>query len=198
MRMRDNIIFLMLAVAVSAAGAQSASEMTVTTRPELAVTYTWAHTNAPPGQCGCFDINGASGSFAWPVKQWHFSPLIDVTVAGTGSSQLDGKSYGLTMSTYTAGGHYYLPVRLGLFGVFGEGLIGLAHSSGSLVQSPNPGASNAGAAFAGNFGGGVDLNSSQRLGVRLIEADYLLTTFDNGGNDRQNNIRLSGGLIFRF
>jgi hypothetical protein len=81
-------------------------------------------------------------------------------------------------------------------------LTGLAHSSGTLVQTPNPGASNAGAAFAGNFGGGLDLRASPRFSVRLIEADYLVTTFvttfDNGVNNHQNNLRIGAGVVVRF
>jgi hypothetical protein len=31
--------------------------------------------------------------------------------------------------------------------------------------------------------------------VRLIDADYLLTTFDNGSNNHQNNLRISAGVV---
>jgi hypothetical protein len=34
--------------------------------------------------------------------------------------------------------------------------------------------------------------------VRLIEADYLVTTFDNGVNNHQNNLRIGAGLVVRF
>ena len=81
---------------------------------------------------------------------------------------------------------------------FGQALAGLAHSSGTLVQGSNPGAGNAGAAFAGNFGGGFDLRTTPRFSVRLVEVNYLLTTFDNGSNDHQNNLRISAGVVFRF
>jgi hypothetical protein len=77
-------------------------------------------------------------------------------------------------------------------------LLGLAHSSGTLVQGPNPGAANAGAAFAGCFGGGLDLRATPRFSVRLVEADDLLTTFDNGDNNHQNNLRISAGVVLRF
>jgi hypothetical protein len=61
---------------------------------------------------------------------------------------------------------------------FGQVLAGVAHSSGTLVQGSNPGAANAGAAFAGIFDGGLGLRATPRFSIRLIEADYLLTTFD--------------------
>jgi hypothetical protein len=78
---------------------------------------------------------------------------------------------------------------------FGQVLAGLAHSSGTLVQGSSPGAANAGAAFAAIFGGGVDLRATRRFSVRLIDADYLLTTFDNGSNNHQNNLRISAGVV---
>src|ERR1039458_3576736 len=76
---------------------------------------------------------------------------------------------------------------------FGQVLAGLAHSSGTLVQGQNSTTANAGAAFAANLGGGLDLRVNQRFSVRLVEADYLVTTFDNGVNDHQNNLRLKIG-----
>jgi hypothetical protein len=81
---------------------------------------------------------------------------------------------------------------------FGQVLAGLAHSSGTLVQGSNPGAGNAGAAFAANLGGGLDLGATRRFSVHLIEADYLLTTFDNGSNDHQNSVRVSAGVVVHF
>ena len=34
--------------------------------------------------------------------------------------------------------------------------------------------------------------------LRLVEADYFVTTFANGVNDHQNNLRLSFGVVARF
>ena len=104
----------------------------------------------------------------------------------------------LTLSTFTAGGRF-LP-RLGNSPLqpFAQVLIGLAHSSGTLVQGANPGAANGGAAFASIFGGGADLRANPRISIRLFEADYLLTTVDNGSNNHQNNLRISTGIVVRF
>jgi peptidoglycan-associated lipoprotein len=72
------------------------------------------------------------------------------------------------------------------------------HSSGTLVEGTNPGAANAGAAFAANIGGGLDLKTNRRFAIRLIEANYLLTTVDNSSNNHQNNLRISAGVVMRF
>ena len=42
------------------------------------------------------------------------------------------------------------------------------------------------------------MRANRRFSIRLIEADYLLTTVDNGSNDHQNNLRISGGLVVHF
>jgi hypothetical protein len=66
------------------------------------------------------------------------------------------------------------------------------------VQTPNAGSANAGAAFASNLGGGFDLNLNRRFSIRIIEADYLVTTFNNGANNHQNNTRISAGVVIHF
>ncbi|MGA9996080.1 MAG: outer membrane beta-barrel protein [Pyrinomonadaceae bacterium] len=47
--------------------------------------------------------------------------------------------------------------------------------------------------FAMVFGGGLDIRASKRITVRVIQADYNPTFFGQG---RQNNFRLSFGVVF--
>ena len=49
--------------------------------------------------------------------------------------------------------------------------------------------------FAMAFGCGVDLRVYHRLAVRLVQGDWLTTSFVGG---HQKNIRLSAGLVFRM
>lgn len=44
------------------------------------------------------------------------------------------------------------------------------------------------------FGGGLDVRLSKRIDLRLIQADYVPTWFGSG---RQNNFRLSVGIVFK-
>ena len=44
------------------------------------------------------------------------------------------------------------------------------------------------------LGGGVDVRLSKRIDLRLVQADYSPTFFGSG---RQNNIRLSFGIVFK-
>jgi opacity protein-like surface antigen len=47
--------------------------------------------------------------------------------------------------------------------------------------------------FAMALGGGLDVRVSKRISVRLIQADYTPTFFGSG---RQNNFRISAGIVF--
>ncbi len=58
-------------------------------------------------------------------------------------------------------------------------------------------------AFAITLGGGLDITVHRHVAVRLIQAEYLMTRFKDqtslqGNTERQNDVRLSAGLVFRF
>ncbi len=48
--------------------------------------------------------------------------------------------------------------------------------------------------FAMAFGGGVDIRLNKRIDLRMIQADYTPTFFGSG---RQNNFRVSVGVVFK-
>ena len=49
------------------------------------------------------------------------------------------------------------------------------------------------------LGGGVDIRLTDRVSLRPIQADYVLTQFSISSNPTtQNNLRLSAGLVFKF
>jgi len=56
--------------------------------------------------------------------------------------------------------------------------------------------------FAFAVGGGVDLKAlSSKLSLRLVQADYVLTKFSDSassGNNTNNSLRISTGLVVRF
>jgi hypothetical protein len=55
--------------------------------------------------------------------------------------------------------------------------------------------------FAMTAGGGLDLKVSHRVALRLFQAEYLMTRFADTTtfvSTRQNDLRLSTGLVFRF
>ena len=58
-------------------------------------------------------------------------------------------------------------------------------------------------AFAMTAGGGLDYKLNHRFALRLFQAEYLLTRFQDptsptGDHGWQNNVRLSAGIVFRF
>ena len=51
--------------------------------------------------------------------------------------------------------------------------------------------------FGFGAGGGVDVKITPLVAVRG-QADYIRTAFQNGGSDREDNLRATIGLVFRF
>jgi outer membrane immunogenic protein len=200
MRTGIKVTFFLLSVMTALSTARVANAQPATaedqSHAELALDYSYVRSNAPPGGCGCFNLNGGSVTFAWPVKRGNFALAGDLSVAHSGAISSNG--YSLTLSSYTAGVRYHTRLGHSHLAPFGQLLAGVAHSSGSLVDGQNSATSNSGAAFAANLGGGLDLHASRRFSLRLVEADYLVTTFNNGDNNRQNNLRLSTGVVLHF
>jgi hypothetical protein len=55
--------------------------------------------------------------------------------------------------------------------------------------------------FAWTAGGGLDFNLRRHLAIRIIQAEYLMTRFQDyssGKTTEQDDVRLSAGLVFRF
>ena len=50
-------------------------------------------------------------------------------------------------------------------------------------------------AFAMALGGGLDYNATSHIGIRLVQAEYLMTRF---ASETQNNARISAGVVFRW
>jgi peptidoglycan-associated lipoprotein len=153
-------------------------------------------TNAPPGGCGCFNLNGASVSIAWPVRPGKFFFVADLSLGGAG--KIVGTNYNLTLGSFNAGVRYQLRTGRSRFRPFGQALVGATRATGTLVLAPNPAYLGSNLEFSAIVGGGVDLHTSRHISLRLAEADYFVTTFANGVNDHQNNLRLSSGLVFHF
>jgi outer membrane immunogenic protein len=160
---------------------------------EVGGEYSFVNTNAPPGGCGCFSMNGGTGWFAYNL----FPNLAVIgEIGGEYASNIDHTSADLTLTSFL-GGARYSRRWLKEIAPFGQLLLGGAHASGALTPTSS-GQSSSANAFAMVAGGGMDLEMSRHWKVRLIEVDYFLTRFDNGSNDHQNNLRVSLGVAYRF
>lgn len=195
-------LFLLLAIAADSTRSAAAQGSTSTPpreeplRAELAIDYSYVRSNAPPASCTCFNLNGGSGTFAWPVKQGGFAAVADLTIDH--ASAIGGSGLSLSLTTLTGGTRYVPRIGHSSLQPFAQVTVGLAHASGKLVGPGTPGAINAGGAFAANMGGSLDVRANRRFSVRLAEVDYLLTTVHNNTNNHQNDLRISAGVVVRF
>jgi len=76
------------------------------------------------------------------------------------------------------------------FTPFTHVLFGVMHASQGYLGISQPKTD-----FAMALGGGFDLKIHKNIAIRLIQADYIYTPYLN---QRQDNIRLSTGIVLRF
>ena len=90
---------------------------------DIGANYNYVHTNAPPGGCGCFALNGGS---AWLGVNLTRSFGIVGEVASQHGSDSSGD---LMLTSYLAGPRYTVH-GFDRFKPFGQVLVGGAHASG--------------------------------------------------------------------
>jgi opacity protein-like surface antigen len=183
---------------VGAASAQG----TDTDSPKVEVFggYSYVRFNPGMGASGV-NFNGGSGSAAY-----NLTPSIGIVgdIGGYHYSQSGGSA---NVISYLFGPK--IAMRRGPITPFAQVLFGGAHGSingGTCATArvrPDTSFSGCGStsenAFAMALGGGVDWNATDHIGIRLIQAEYLLTRFGFGGSSySQNNARISAGVVFRF
>jgi peptidoglycan-associated lipoprotein len=116
---------------------------------------------------------------------------------GVTNGNVNSSGHDLTLLSYLVGPRYRFVSHQSRWVPFGQILVGGSHANGSLYTATGtPSGSSNG--FATTIGGGVDMAITPHLALRAVQADYFLTLLSNGTNNRQNNLRLSTGLVFRF
>jgi len=165
-------------------------------RWEASAGYTYTRANAGPGECGCFSMNGGSASVAYDWNRW-VSMVADFGAQHAGNFLGSGRD--LTLASYLFGPQLSYR-KSGRFTPFAHVLLGGAHASGSAfsTQAAGAGVSLSESAFALKAGGGMDVKLTEFLALRVFDVDYYLTRFPNAVNDRQNNLQVSAGVVFRF
>jgi peptidoglycan-associated lipoprotein len=166
-------------------------------RLEVGGNYSYVRTNAPPGGCGCFSLNGGAGWVGYEVMpNLAMGKLALVAEFGGGhASNVNSTAADLSVVSYMAGPR--MAWRRGIVSPFAQILLGGAHASGELTPT-SAGTSGSANSFAMAAGGGVDIRLTRHLALRAIDLDYYLTRFTNGVNDHQNNLRVSVGVVWRF
>lgn len=162
-------------------------------RVNVGIDYNYVRTNAPPGGCGCIDLQGGDG---WLSFNFTRHVAVIGLVSGQRATDIEGSGADLTLTTFVAGPRYSFEVGRRV-APFAQVLVGGAHASGSLAPGDIliDSSSNA---FAMIAGGGLEIALNRHFAIRAVEADYFMTRFKNGVNDRQNNLRLSAGVVVRF
>jgi len=150
------------------------------------------------------NLNGWNASFAGNLNKWFG---VEGDFAGYyGSPSVLGYNIPLLNINYlTFMGGPKLTYRSGAVAPFAHFLLGAARGSfGGGIGSFNLTLTDE-TALAAAVGGGIDINLGKHLAVRAVQADYLMTRFSpitefpfSGLSERQNNLRLSAGIVYRF
>jgi hypothetical protein len=182
-------------------GWMSAAAQQVETAPsyaplEISFNYSYARSNAAPGQCGCFNMNGGNSEVAFHAFR-ALSVVADLTgerAATIGATAGDG----LSLVVFTVGPRFSHRFSGGRFTPFVQGLVGVAHGFDGLFPGSNGSLFGAASARAVLAGGGLDVTINRHLAIRALQADYLRTQLLNGQGNEQNLLRLSAGIVLRF
>ena len=157
-------------------------------RWEVGLNYNYFHANAPPGQCGCFSLNGGSGTIVWNLTP-AWSGVADVAYAH--ANHVNGTSQNITIINYLFGPRYSRR-RSSRFVPYAEALLGGAKENVNFQFDINRNA------FGILAGGGVTARLKPKISVNIVEADWVYTRIPNALNNRQNDIRIATGVIFNF
>lgn len=188
-------IALTLLGATAAAGQQTAfdhSNGAASSQFDLAGGYSLVRANAPPGECGCFTMNGGFASGQLNFSRW-------MGVAGEFSaghaSNISSLGQNLTLTTFMGGPRVSWPRYRAV--PFGEFLVGGARGSGSYFPSATSSTTSA-TSFAYAGGGGLDFNLNDRFSLRAFDAKFVHTAFPNGVNSSQRQLQIGVGLVMHF
>ena len=168
-------------------------------RYELGVTFTYKVSEIANASASHFGMPGAS---------------LDGVVFGSGrlrdlglALDFSGESatsikpgVNLSQISIVAGPRFRMPLNKdGKYktSLYVQALGGEVFAFNSVFPVANGAASSASSA-ALQLGGGFNMRLTRKLGLRLVEADYVGSYLPNNGTNVQNDLRLSSGLTFHF
>lgn len=148
--------------------------------------FLWLHTNAAPGQCGCFSLYGvAVGVDRMLTPNWDVIGRFDYSQAGNAT-------FAQNLKLYTLQGGIKRNVRTGRRdSYFVEAMAGFASPSSNFTANNNM-------TFAGTAGIGADISITKKISWRVAEVGYMITTENNGGDNKEQNIKFATGIKFKF
>lgn len=173
-----------------------------TTSTDIAITYSAERGKVASVGCGCFWLQG--GSVDGAITFFHgLGIAADLTGAHvsnvTSGVDLDKISF-MMGPRYTYRPEHW---KYRIFGqgngiaVFAEGLIGGVHGFNSVFPS-SQGIQGTASSFGMQAGGGLDWTVTGRIRARVVQAEYVRSTLPNNSNNTQNDLRISGGIVYHF
>ncbi len=177
--------------------AKAASDSAEYPAVDLFVGYSFVRFSTNTGVKETFNWHGITGALAGNVNRW-FSLVGDVS-----AFRIKDLPPGITGSGYTFLVGPQFSHRHERWTPFVHALVGGARLSDIQISTIPTGSSFFNRSFSANsfataLGGGLDANINKHVGLRLFQAEYLLTKFKDGRNDKQNNLRASAGLVLHF
>ncbi|RSL18365.1 hypothetical protein EDE15_3933 [Edaphobacter aggregans] len=157
-------------------------------------TFSEMYANAPVGGCGCFWMSGGVGGLSVPV--WgNFSAVVEV--GGNITDHIPGFNTGLSLF-YGMGGLRLRVANHTRFQPFGQALFGGVHGFDGYFPAPvGKLPTSYDTSYAYTLGGGVDIAVSKHVWIRAVQADYFYSELRNLRENRQNQVRLGAGVLFR-
>jgi hypothetical protein len=146
-----------------------------------------------------FVLPGGSVDAAWNLggKASGLSLVVDVN--GEAKSNIE-PGVSLTQFSVMGGARYTFHIaarNAHAVDLYGQFLGGGVFASNSLFPGPSSTSSSANSGVL-QVGGGANVRLTHSIALRLIEADFVTTDLPNSTNNRQYNLRLENGVVFRF
>jgi peptidoglycan-associated lipoprotein len=152
---------------------------------EIGLGYAYFHANAPPSGCGCFSLNGGTGSLI--VNATHGISIV-ADLSGAHASQVNGTAENISIFNYLVGPRYSYRTH-SHYTPYVQGLVGGSSEFTNNVSLQNT------SAFAASAGVGLNALFSHHWSWNIFEVDYVYSQLPNGVNSYQNDFRASSSLL---
>jgi opacity protein-like surface antigen len=174
---------LMIGAALLLSGAILNAQTETTPKYEVGLNYSWLHVTADNRD---YQRTGNGGS---GYLEYNLGNMLGL-VADFGGYANTRKGIDSKAMTYMFGPRFNW--RHSKLNPYAQFLFGGAYGWNAKNNTQN--------AFAMAVGGGIDYNLNHRFSVKPIEVEYLLTEMNDktGFGSRQNDIRYSAGIVFKF
>ncbi len=186
-------LFMLTVLAVVLDVALPANAQDDAARLEVYGGYDYARFNVTanvPGIAPSATYNGTGGSGQIEYNANHWLGVVG-DLGGFRATSSGSGSFAGAVFTYLLGPR--VNFRRGKVTLFAQTLFGGVWTTDGIAQSTGPENN-----FAMTVGGGIDFKVSRLLCVRPVQAEYFMTTIPDGLGNRQDNLRLSAGVVFRF